>query len=147
GPDNQSTWVDAKGQAGLAHARLSLLDLTPSGDQPLTWDDGRYQLVHNGEFYDFERIKHELEGRGHRFRTHSDSEILMPLYHELGAGSLEKLRGEFAFVLWDRDSRSVFAARDRFGIKPLFYAIHDGKLYFASEVKALFAMGVPPEWD
>ncbi|MEO5968285.1 MAG: asparagine synthase (glutamine-hydrolyzing), partial [Bdellovibrionia bacterium] len=80
-------------------------------------------------------------------RTASDSEILLPLYEELGTGALQELRGEFAFVLWDRNNRQVFAARDRFGIKPLFYAIHIGNLYFASEVKALFAMGVPAQWD
>jgi asparagine synthase (glutamine-hydrolysing) len=147
GPDSQNVWVDPKGLAGLAHARLSLLDLSSGGNQPLSGEGERLKLVHNGEFYDFERIKRELESKGHRFRTASDSEILLPLYQELGTAALQELRGEFAFVLWDRNNRQVFAARDRFGIKPLFYAIHNGNLYFASEVKALFAMGVPAQWD
>jgi asparagine synthase (glutamine-hydrolysing) len=131
----------------MAHARLSLLDLSSQADQPLSWDGERLKLVHNGEFYDFERIRDTLAQKGHRFRTVSDSEILMPLYQEYGTAALQELRGEFAFVLWDRNNRQVFAARDRFGIKPLFYAIHNGSLYFASEVKALFAMGVPAHWD
>lgn len=147
GPDNQSVWVDERGVAGLAHARLSLLDLSRSGDQPLTSSDGSLKLIHNGEFYDFERIKRDLEAKGHSFRTKSDSEILLPLYQDLGTAALSKLRGEFAFVLWDRANHQVFAARDRFGIKPLFYAVHQGRLHFASEVKALFAMGVPAQWD
>jgi asparagine synthase (glutamine-hydrolysing) len=156
GPDNQSFWLDPNGLAGLGHARLSLLDLSPQGDQPFTWKTNgnsdtakreNLKLVHNGEFYDFERIKEELQARGHRFKTRSDSEILLPLYEEFGTAALSHLRGEFAFVLWDRDNRSVFAARDRFGIKPLYYSVHAGNLYFASEIKALFALGVPAEWD
>jgi asparagine synthase (glutamine-hydrolysing) len=147
GPDNQNLWIDPEGMAGLAHARLSLLDLSPAGDQPLSSTNDRLKLIHNGEFYDFERIRRECEGRGRQFHTHSDSEVLLPLYEERGVAALEQLRGEFAFVLWDRDNRYVFAARDRFGIKPLFYALHDGVLYFASEVKTLFAMGIPPRWD
>lgn len=159
GPDNQNVWIDPDGKAGLAHARLSLIDLSSNGDQPLTWkgtnlssalsskNRERLKLVLNGELYDFERIRQELQARGHRFQTGSDSEILLPLYQEFGTAALSQLRGEFAFVLWDRDNRQVFAARDRFGIKPLFYAIHEGNLYFASEVKALFAMGVPAHWD
>ncbi|MEO5970097.1 MAG: asparagine synthetase B, partial [Bdellovibrionia bacterium] len=124
GPDNQNVWSDPEGLAGMAHARLSLLDLSSDGDQPLSWKEERLKLIHNGEFYDFERIKKELENKGHLFRTASDSEILLPLYEEFGTGALQELRGEFAFVLWDRNNRQVFAARDRFGIKPLFYAIH-----------------------
>lgn len=147
GPDNQSLWIDPEGAAGLAHVRLSLLDLSPAGDQPISSADDRLKIIHNGEFYDFERIRRECEGRGHRFRTCSDSEILLPLYEESGTAALHQLRGEFAFVLWDRNNRQVFAAKDRFGIKPLFYALHEGSLYFASEVKALFAMGVPARWD
>ena len=104
-------------------------------------------LIVNGEFYDFERQRRELEQRGHRFRTRSDSEIALHLYEEFGAHCVQHLRGEFAFVLWDEPNQSLFAARDRFGIKPLYYAVHDGTLYLASEVKALFAAGVPARWD
>jgi asparagine synthase (glutamine-hydrolysing) len=147
GPDNQNVWIDKHAGAGLAHARLSLLDLSRNGDQPLSSANDRLKLVHNGEFYDFERIRKELQGLGHPFRTNTDSEILLPLYEEFGVAALAKLRGEFAFVLWNQKDRKVFAARDRFGIKPLFYAVHNGALHFASEVKALFAMGVPARWD
>jgi asparagine synthase (glutamine-hydrolysing) len=147
GPDNQAVWIDPAGCAGLAHTRLSLLDLSAKANQPLASVDGRLRLVHNGEFYDFEVLRRDCMARGHRFQTHSDSEILLPLYEESGAAALRSLRGEFAFILWDRNARRVFAARDRFGIKPLFYACHRGSLCFASEVKALFALGVPARWD
>jgi asparagine synthase (glutamine-hydrolysing) len=104
-------------------------------------------IVVNGEFYGFEPIQRELEGSGHRLLTRSDSEIALHLYEDLGAQCVHRLRGEFAFVLWDEINRTLFAARDRFGIKPLFYAFHGETLYFASEVKALFAAGVPARWD
>ena len=146
GPDNQHQWVSADGRVGLGHARLSIIDLR-GGDQPIASEDESLHIIVNGEFYDFERIRGELEARGHRFRTHSDSEIALHLYEDFGAHCLPQLRGEFAFVLWDRNNQTLFAARDRFGIKPLFYAWHNDTLYLASEVKALFAAGVPARWD
>jgi asparagine synthase (glutamine-hydrolysing) len=146
GPDGQRQWIAGHGRVGLGHARLSIIDLT-TGDQPIASEDGRTHIVANGEFYDFERIQHELELRGHRLRTRSDSEIALHLYEDLGAGCLYQLRGEFAFAIWDEVHQTLFAARDRFGIKPLFYARHAGALYLASEVKALFAAGVPARWN
>ena len=146
GPDNQSVWISGDGRTGLGHARLSIIDLT-TGDQPIANEDGRVRIIVNGEFYDFERQRRELEARGHQFRTRSDSEIALHLYEDFGAHCVQHLRGEFAFVLWDETNHLLFAARDRFGIKPLFYAWHDGALYIASEVKALFAAGVPARWD
>jgi len=146
GPDSHGAWISPDRQVGLGHARLSIIDLT-TGDQPLTNEDGRVHLVVNGEFYDFKRQRRELEGRGHRFRTRSDSEIALHLYEDFGAHCVRQLRGEFAFVLWDEANQMLFAARDRFGIKPLYYAQHEGALYLASEVKALFAAGVPARWD
>jgi asparagine synthase (glutamine-hydrolysing) len=131
---------------GLGHTRLSIIDLT-TGDQPIANEDDSLHIIVNGEFYDFERQRHELEQRGHHFQTRSDSEIALHLYEELGAHSLQYLRGEFAFVLWDERNRRLFAARDRFGIKPLYYTVHDDTLYLAPEVKALFAAGVPARWD
>jgi asparagine synthase (glutamine-hydrolysing) len=130
----------------LGHARLSIIDLT-TGDQPMANEDQRVRIIVNGEFYDFERQRRELEQRGHQFRTKSDSEVALHLYEEYGTNCLEHLRGEFAFILWDERNQMLMAARDRFGIKPLHYAIHDGVLYLASEVKALFAAGIPAEWD
>jgi asparagine synthase (glutamine-hydrolysing) len=146
GPDGQRFWVSADGQIGLGHSRLSIIDLA-TGHQPIASEDGRTQLIVNGEFYGFEAIQRELEQQGHRLRTRSDSEIALHLYEDLGTQCLHRLRGEFALVLWDAAHGTLFAARDRFGIKPLFYAVHDGTLFIASEVKALFAAGVPARWD
>src|SRR5215831_17815367 len=146
GPDNQGHWLSRDRRVGLGHARLSIIDLA-GGDQPIANETGSLHIVVNGEFYDFERIRKELQGRGHRFRTQSDSEIALHLYEDLGVHCLPQLRGEFAFALWDSAHQTLFAARDRFGIKPLFYALHQDTVYLASEAKALFAAGVPARWD
>ena len=146
GPDGQRHWIADDRRVGLGHARLSIIDLA-TGEQPMANEDGRIRIVVNGEFYGYEDIRQELERGGHRLRTRSDSEIALHLYEDVGVQCLHRLRGEFAFVLWDSVNRTVFAARDRFGIKPLFYAWHNDTLYFASEVKALFAAGVPARWD
>lgn len=146
GPDGQRQWIAPDHRVGLGHARLSIIDLT-GGDQPIANEDESLLIVVNGEFYDYERIQRELEERGHRLRTRSDSEVALHLYEEFGTQCLHHLRGEFAFALWDEPNRTLFAARDRFGIKPLFFAWHKGVLILASEVKALFAAGVPRRWD
>jgi asparagine synthase (glutamine-hydrolysing) len=146
GPDGQRHWTSQDGKVALGHARLSIIDLT-TGDQPIASEDGRTRIVVNGEFYGYEAIQRELEQSGHHLRTRSDSEIALHLYEDLGTQCLHRLRGEFAFVIWDEINRTIFAARDRFGIKPLFYAFHRDTLYLASEVKALFAAGVPAKWD
>lgn len=146
GPDGQATWIAASQKVGLGHARLSIIDLE-GGWQPLHNEDQSVHIIVNGEFYGYERIREELQVRGHKFSTASDSEILVHLYEECGTNCLKCLRGEFAFVLWDDRKQELFAARDRFGIKPLFYTQVNGVLYLASEVKALFAAGVPAGWD
>jgi len=146
GPDSQGIWLSPTQRVGLGHARLSIIDLS-TGDQPIANEDERIHIVVNGEFYDFERQRRQLEQRGHLFRTRSDSEIALHLYEEFGAHCVQQLRGEFALVLWDEANQNLFAARDRFGIKPLYYAVHDGTLYLASEIKALFVAGVPARWD
>ena len=146
GPDGQGHWISDDRKIGLGHARLSIIDLT-TGDQPIVSADQRTHIVANGEFYGYEAIRAELQESGHALRTRSDSEIALHLYRDLGPQCLHRLRGEFAFVIWDETERVMFAARDRFGIKPLFYAVHEDTLYFASEVKALFAAGVPARWD
>ena len=145
GPDAERTWVSPGGRVGLGHTLLVIND--PQGHQPIASEDGRLRIIVNGQFYDFARIRAELEARGHRFRTRSDSEIALHLYEDLGAGCLEQLRGQFAFVIWNEETGRLFAARDRFGLKPLFYAEHGGALYLASEAKALFAAGIPRGWD
>lgn len=146
GPDAQHVWVSADGRAGLGHARLSILDLT-TGDQPIANEERSLHLVANGELYDFERIRGELERAGHVFRTRSDSEIALHLFEERGAQAVHKLRGEFALAIWDSRERQLFAARDRFGIKPLYYATYNGTFFLASEVKALVELGVPLCWN
>src|SRR6516164_6538563 len=146
GPDGLRYWIGPDRRVALGHARLSIIDLT-TGDQPIANEDEKIHIVVNGEFYDFERQRRELERRGHLFRTRSDSEIALHLYEEFGAHCVHQLRGEFAFVLYDKANQMLFAARDRFGIKPLYYTVHDGTLYLASEIKALFAAGVPARWD
>jgi asparagine synthase (glutamine-hydrolysing) len=146
GPDGQRQWISRDNRVGLGHARLSIIDLS-TGDQPIASEDSRTHIVVNGEFYEYEAIRKELEARGHRLSTRSDSEIALHLHEEVGPQCLHRLRGEFAFVIWDEKQQSLFAARDRFGIKPLFYAWHGNTLYIASEVKALFAAGVPARWD
>ncbi len=146
GPDQQGQWVAPHGRVGLGHTRLSIIDFT-TGDQPMMNEDEQLHVIVNGEFYEFERIQCELKQKGHRFRTRSDSEIVLHLYEEFGTQCLHHLRGEFAFVLWDEANQLLFAARDRFGIKPLFYAMVGDTLYLASEAKALFAAGVPARWD
>jgi asparagine synthase (glutamine-hydrolysing) len=146
GPDGQRHWISPDHRVALGHARLSIIDLT-TGDQPIASESQCTRIVVNGEFYGYESIQQELEQAGHRLRTRSDSEIALHLYEDLGPECLHRLRGEFAFVLWDEVNRTMFAARDRFGIKPLYYAFHRETLYFASEVKALFAAGVPARWD
>lgn len=146
GPDREDFWIDENGTIGLAHARLSVIDLV-SSNQPLHSKNGFLHAVVNGEFYDFERQRKELSNEGFEFQTMGDSEIILPLYQKFGTEAVHRLRGEFAFVLWDEANQTLVAARDRFGIKPLFYVEHEGKLLLASEAKALFAAGIPARWD
>ncbi len=146
GPDFQDSWIAPSGTAMLGHTLLSITQLG-GGRQPITSADGRVAVSVNGEFYDFEPIVDDLTAKGYRFKTGSDSELPLHLYDWAGPGFLHQLRGEFAFVLWDDRNRQLFAARDRFGICPLYYAWHGGRLHLASEIKALFAAGVPAVWD
>lgn len=146
GPDGSAVWIDDSGAVGLGHTRLAIMDVT-HGHQPLSNEDGTLWATVNGEFYDADRIRARLESRGHRFRTHSDSELVLHLYEDSDTACLDELRGEFAFALWDTRRARLFAARDRFGIKPLFYSEHGGSLTLASEAKGLFALGVRAAWD
>ena len=145
GPDDGGNFV-APG-IGLGSRRLAILDLSEQGHMPMRSADGRYAIVYNGEVYNFRELRGELVRRGHRFRSQTDTEVLLALYQELGPGMLDRLNGMFAFAIWDGQDRRLFLARDRLGIKPLYYAFHGGALYFASEEKALFAAGISPEFD
>ena len=138
GPDDCDYWVD--GRIGLAHRRLSIIDLSPDGRQPMANEDGSVLLTFNGEIYNFTQLRSELISRGHRFRSHSDSEVILHGYEEWGCeGCLERLRGMFAFVIWDRKRERLFAARDRLGIKPLYFRQDQSSLIMASEIKAILA--------
>jgi asparagine synthase (glutamine-hydrolysing) len=140
GPDGSGTFVDRDAAVALGHARLSIIDLQ-TGGQPLYSETGDVVLVCNGEIYDFERLRDELMALGHVFRTRSDSEVIIHLYQQHGLRFVEQLRGEFAFLLYDRSSGRLLAVRDRFGIKPLLYSDKGGRLMFASEAKAMMATG------
>ncbi len=145
GPDGYGIYTGAG--AGFAHTRLSVLDIE-QGDQPMGTDDGALHIVYNGEVFNYVELRGRLESLGHRFRTRSDTEVLLHAYREWGAEALEELNGQFAFVIHDARNDTLFLARDRFGIRPLYYAETDEGLVFASEVKALFASGmVHPEID
>jgi len=138
------------GVCSLAHQRLSVIDI-PGGHQPLTNEDGTVHLIFNGEIYNFRQLRAELESRGHRFATRSDTEVIVHLYEEHGDDCVQQLRGMFAFALWDANRDRLLLARDRLGVKPLYYAVPDGgdvELAFASELKSLFAVpGVSRELD
>lgn len=141
GPDGEGSWMSDDGRTGFAHRRLSIIDLTDSGAQPMLMDGGRLVITYNGEIYNFRELRAELEQQGRRFRSESDTEVLLHLYDRDGADMVQRLRGMFAFAIHDRAKQGVFLARDGFGIKPLYYA-NDGKtLRFASQVKALLAGG------
>ena len=138
GPDGERTWISDSGSVGLGHTRLAIIDPV-GGVQPIASEDGRRWIIVNGEFYGFEAIRRSLEGHGHRFRTGSDSEIALHLYEDMGPRCVDHLRGQFAFVIWDEDSGTLFAARDRFGLKPLFYHESNGVLYLASEARKRYS--------
>jgi asparagine synthase (glutamine-hydrolysing) len=142
GPDDSGIFVS--GNLALAHRRLSIIDLSECGHQPMSYAGGRYTITYNGEVYNFAEIRHELEQLGHRFASHSDTEVILAGYAEWGEASVKRLRGMFAFAIYDRDEESLFLARDRFGIKPLYFTIRDSTLLFASEIKALLATGLVP---
>src|SRR5690348_2189167 len=147
GPDGTGVFSDPAAEVTLAHTRLAIIDLV-TGTQPLASEDGNIVLAANGEIYDFERIRSSLEAKGHRFSTKSDSEVIIALYEEYGLDCFKHLRGEFAFLLYDKRKRLLIAARDRFGIKPLYFTRIDGGLVFGSEMKAIFASGlVEPKLD
>ncbi|KAJ7354294.1 putative asparagine synthase [Mycena albidolilacea] len=146
GPDSRGIYISPDARVGLGHVRLSIIDLA-TGQQPMSDEDQLIHCVVTGELYDHERIRTELESKGHTFKTKSDSELVVQLYKRDGINLLFHLRGEFAFVLYDVKRRFLFAARDRFGIKPLYYTVSKGRILFASEIKAFMGLGWHAEWD
>jgi asparagine synthase (glutamine-hydrolysing) len=143
GPDDSGVFEDHANGVGLAHTRLSILDLSPLGHQPMMSDGGSVVIVFNGEIYNFRELRVELEAQHHKFHGHSDTEVLLQLYlmHRQSAGGisafLRRLNGIFAFALWDADRGALLLARDALGVKPLYYCAAETGLQFASEIKAL----------
>jgi asparagine synthase (glutamine-hydrolysing) len=144
GPDASGDWLSADQRVGLAHRRLAIIDLSDRGAQPMHTRDERLHITFNGEIYNYRALRGELERKGVRFESHSDTEVLLHLYRERGADMLHALRGMYAFALWDAAERCMLLARDPYGIKPLYYSTHAGCLRFASQVKAILAGGRVP---
>jgi asparagine synthase (glutamine-hydrolysing) len=145
GPDDAGHYLGLG--VGLGSRRLSILDLSERAHMPMSTEGGRYWITYNGEVYNFRQLRTELEARGYRFRSNSDTEVVLNAYAEYGPAMLARFNGMFAFAIWDERERTLFLARDRVGVKPLYYAERNGTLYFASEEKALFAAGINPEFD
>jgi asparagine synthase (glutamine-hydrolysing) len=144
GPDAGGTYLDEK--VGLCHRRLSILDLSEAGNQPMFSADGNLVIVFNGEIYNFLELRAELEQQGVHFRSHTDTEVILALYEKHQEQCVDKLNGMFAFALWDKRAERLFIARDRLGKKPLYYFQHDGRFAFGSEIKAILALdGIPRE--
>ncbi len=145
GPDDAGIFT-APGVA-LGSRRLAILDLTPNGHMPMCTYNGRYWITYNGEIYNYQSFYSDLETKGHRFCSSSDTEVLLTLYQEYGPSMLSRLNGMFAFAIWDTQERTLFMARDRFGVKPFVYAQNNNEFLFASEEKALIAAGLRAEFD
>ncbi len=139
GPDGSGVWVSA--DAALAHRRLSIVDLSSAGRQPMSYAEERFHVTFNGEIYNHVELRSQLEALGHSFHTRTDTEVLLAAYAQWGEACVNRFNGMWAFAIWDARERTLFASRDRFGKKPFYYALHQQRLYFASEVKAL--LGIP----
>jgi asparagine synthase (glutamine-hydrolysing) len=146
GPDGEGQWVSDNGEVGLGHRRLSIIDLSLEANQPMHYMD-RYSIVYNGEIYNYIELREQLLKQGYSFKTSSDTEVLMALYDRDKEKCLQLLDGMFSFVLYDEKEKSVFIARDRFGEKPFYYSFFKGSFYFGSEMKALWAGGIPKEYN
>ena len=136
GPDDEGYYVS--GPVGLGFRRLAIIDLN-SGHQPISNEDGTIWIVFNGEIYNYQELRTFLQRRGHVFTTQTDTEAIVHLYEELGPRCLDRLRGMFAFAIWDGNTETLFLARDRVGIKPLYYSLSETSLVFGSEIKAILA--------
>ncbi len=141
GPDGAGLWISENGRIGLAHRRLAIIDLSEAGAQPMSTSDGKLRIVFNGEIYNYKALRNDLEKEGHRFISTSDTEVLLHLYRQYGRDMVHRLRGMYAFAIWDEEKNGLFLARDPFGIKPLYYADDGATIRAASQVKALFKGG------
>lgn len=149
GPDGAGIWLSSDGRVGLGHRRLAIIDLSESANQPMCNEDEKIWIVFNGEIYNHQEIRPELEARGHRFKTdHSDTEVILHAFEEWGIECVERFRGMFAFAIWDDRKKELWICRDRLGIKPIYYTFVNGIFLFASEIKAILEYpGVPREVD
>ena len=145
GPDGNGIFI--KNNAALGHARLSIIDTSDAASQPFTDSSGRYTIVFNGEFYNYKFYREDLIKKGYNFKSDSDTEVLLILYIEYGISFFEKTDGDFAFAIYDSAEQSLLIARDRMGVKPLFYYQDENKFVFASEMKAMLCMDLPSELD
>jgi asparagine synthase (glutamine-hydrolysing) len=145
GPDDEGWFTNSR--VGLTNLRLAIIDVSPGGHQPMQTADGRLTLVYNGELYNFRELALELQRAGHEFQSRSDTEVVLHAYEEWGVGCLDRFDGMFAFAVWDERTQELVLARDRFGVKPLYYGTSDGRLLFGSEVKAIVAAGYRPSLD
>ena len=141
GPDGEGLWIADDGRIGFAHRRLTIIDLSDAGAQPMWNGERTLCITFNGEIYNYRQLRRELEAKGYRFRSNSDTEVLLHLYADRGEDMVHALRGMYAFAIWDERGKSLFLARDPFGIKPLYYADDGTTLRFASQVKALLRSG------
>ena len=144
GPNDSGLFFNERHGLGMGHRRLSVIDLSEAGHQPMANDDGQVRIVYNGEVYNFREIRKTLKGLGHTFRTDTDTEVVLKAYCQWGIDCLERFTGMFAFALWDEKEECLFLVRDRLGIKPLFYFYGQNNLFFASELKALMALPMFP---
>jgi len=142
GPDDEGLWLSPDGRVCLGHRRLSIIDLSAAGHQPMSNEDGSIWITYNGEVYNFQTLREELLTLGHIFRSHTDTEVIIHAYEEWGTSAFLRFRGMFAFALWDSRGQQLYLVKDRFGIKPLYYYVDHEKISFASEVRALCRSGL-----
>ena len=138
GPDGEGFYTDSF--IGLGHRRLAIIDLSPAGHQPMLTQDGQFAIIYNGEVYNFQELRAELESLGYQFRSRTDTEVVLNAYAEWGTECLNRFNGMFAFAIWDKTRQQLFLARDRYGIKPLYYSFQENRFMFASEQKAILAL-------
>ena len=141
GPDAEGIWINSPGHISLGHRRLSIIDLSDAGNQPMHYLN-RYSIVHNGEIYNYQELRNKLEKKNHQFKSQSDTEVILAAYAEYGEDCVQHFDGMFAFAIWDEQEQKLFCARDRFGEKPFYYYCDENEFLFASEMKALWAAGV-----
>nr|MBP6855674.1 asparagine synthetase B [Candidatus Paceibacterota bacterium] len=150
GPEYQGVWSNEDKTVLLGHRRLAIIDLSPTGRQPMQRERGRFTITFNGEIYNYQELKKELEQKGATFNTASDTEVILAAYQQWGMACVKRIHGMFAFAIWDDVTKKLFAARDRIGEKPFKYWYHNGTLVFASEIKALLEYPHIPRqinWD